>query len=132
MTQLKSVCDILQMSQVEAPLWAESTYASVRDYYREKLRSSQQDLLDKLETLRRRKVQEIKQLVRESDNDKELKDKLNNVVDSLDGLIEMLQQANNCKVMFHIMFGNLKSSFTSKFGTFRMMSTEVKENITWI
>ena len=92
MTQLKSVCDILQMSQAEAPLWAESTYASVRDYYREKLRSSQQDLLDKLETLRRRKVQEIKQLVRESDNDKELKDKLNNVVDSLDGLIEMLQE----------------------------------------
>ena len=80
------------MSQAEAPLWAESTYASVRDYYREKLRSSQQDLLDKLETLRRRKVQEIKQLVRQSDTDKELKDKLNGVVDSLDGLIEMLRE----------------------------------------
>ena len=92
MTQLKSVCDILQMSQAEAPLWAESTYASVRDYYREKLRSSQQDLLDKLETLRRRKVQEIKQLVRRSDTDKELKDKLNGAVDSLDGLIETLRE----------------------------------------
>ena len=80
------------MSQAEAPLWAESTYASVRDYYREKLRSSQQDLLDKLETLRRRKVQEIKQLVRQSDTDKELKDKLNGVVDSLDGLIETLRE----------------------------------------
>ena len=68
------------MSQAEAPLWAESTYASVRDYYREKLRSSQQDLLDKLETLRRRKVQNKQ------------KNKLNNVVDSLDGLIEMLQE----------------------------------------
>ena len=92
MIQLKSVCDILQMSQAKAPLWAESTYASVRDYYREKLRSSQQDLLDKLETLRRRKVQEIKKLVRQSDTDKELKDKLNGVVDSLDGLIETLRE----------------------------------------
>ena len=34
--------------------------------------------------------------------------------------------------MFYIMFGNLQSSFTSKFGTFWMMSTEVKQNITWI
>ena len=92
MSQLKPVCDILQMFQAEAPLWAESTYARLRDYYRTKLRSSQQDLLDKLETLRRRKVQEIKQLVRQSDTDKELKDKLNGAVDSLDGLIETLRE----------------------------------------
>ena len=73
MTQLMSVCDILQMSQAEAPLWAESTYASVRDFYREKLRRSQQDL--ELETLRRSSSS-----VRQSDTDKKLKHKLNGVI----------------------------------------------------
>ena len=114
MTQLKSVCDILQMSQAEAPLWAESTYASVRDYYREKLRSSQQDLLDKLETLRRRKVQEIKKLVRQSDTDKELKDKLNGVVDSLDGLIETIREDRFRKAELFRSIESLKSIFALK------------------
>ena len=97
------------MSQAEAPLWAESTYASVRDYYREKLRSSQQDLLDKLETLRRRKVQEIKPLVKHSDTDKELKDKLNGVVDSLDGLSETLRDNRSRKAELFRSIESLKS-----------------------
>ena len=97
------------MSQAEAPLWAESTYASVRDYYREKLRSSQQDLLDKLETLRRRKVQEIKKLVRQSDTDKELKDKLNGVGDSLDVLIETLRENRARKAELFRSIESLKS-----------------------
>ena len=97
------------MSQAKAPLWAESTYASVRDYYREKLRSSQQDLLDKLETLRRRKVQEIKQLVRQSDTDKELKNKLNGIVESLDGLIKTLRENRARKAELFRSIESLKS-----------------------
>ena len=125
MTQLMSVCDILQMSQAEAPLWAESAYESLRDYYREKLRSSQQNLLDKLETLRRTKVQEIKQLVRESDRDKELKDKLNNVVDSLDGLIEMLRENRARKAEMFMSIESFKFFLDDSMAAFKKMERDV-------
>ena len=82
------------MSQAEAPEAPPSfqTYTNVRDHYRNKLRISQQELLDRLETLRRRKVEELQQFVSRSDIDQELKGKLNDVVESLDGLIEMLRE----------------------------------------
>ena len=94
MTQLKTVCNDLQMSQVEAPEVPPSfeIFRNVRDHYRNKLRISQQELLDRLETLRRRKVEELQQFVSRSDIDQELKKKLNDVVESLDGLIEMLRE----------------------------------------
>ena len=82
------------MSQAEAPEAPPSfeIYTNVRDHYRNKLRISQQELLDKLETLRRRKVEELQQFVSRSDIDQELKGKLNDVVENLDGLIEMLRE----------------------------------------
>ena len=53
------------MSQAEAPEAPPSfeIYTNVRDHYRNKLRISQQELLDRLETLRRRKVEELQQFV---------------------------------------------------------------------